>query len=205
MKRLLSILALAATGVIACAQGTTEAILGYTNSISSVVSSTAGWSFQPTATITVMNLGCFARVFDENPSAASIQVTLWDAGGALLRSGLITPGSTLVNNSRYESITPVALTAGAVYLLGVYSGGSLGLAVAGAAAGGTVSSSPEVQWRGMAVASSGGGFPPETTLSSLFVGPNFQYIRGGVPEPSSGLLLGIGAALFCARLGKRRG
>jgi hypothetical protein len=59
MKFMLSLAALTAT-CTALAQGTSEAILSYTDSISGFVSATAGWTFQATNSLAVTELGCFA-------------------------------------------------------------------------------------------------------------------------------------------------
>ena len=82
MKFLLSLAALAVT-CTALAQGTSEAILGYADSISGYADTTVGWTFQTTNAFTVTDLGCFAKVFSDNPTVTSVQVGLWDDSGAL--------------------------------------------------------------------------------------------------------------------------
>jgi hypothetical protein len=177
MKFLLSLAALAAT-CTAFAQGTSEAILGYTDNISGFFDTTTGWTFQTTKALTVTELGCFAKVFDDNPAVTAIQVGLWDHNGSLLASNSISPGSILFDQTRYESITPVSLDSGQTYHLGVYySGGSIGLDAAGPSTGGTVSASPEIQLDGTALSTSGFAFPAEDagTAGSIYAGPNFQF------------------------------
>jgi hypothetical protein len=177
MKLLLSITALAVT-CTGLAQGTSEAILGYTDNLSAFVGTTVGWTFQTAKPLTVAELGCFAKVFDDNPTVTAIQVGLWNHSGSLLVSNSITPGSPLFDQTRYESITPVALEPGQTYHLGVYySEGSIGLDVAGAAASGLLSVSPEIQVGGAAVASFGFAYPPEVadTSGSIYAGPNFRF------------------------------
>jgi hypothetical protein len=119
MKFLLSLAVFAASWP-AFAQGTSEAILGYSNSISGFVSTTAGWTFQSTNTLTATSLGCFANVFANNPAVTNIEVGLWAPDGSLLASNSVTPSSTLLNQTRYESITPVTLNSGQIYHLGVF-------------------------------------------------------------------------------------
>lgn len=209
MKILLSLAALAVT-CTGLAQGTFEAITGYSDSISSFGNTgTAGWTFQTTTPVTVTELGCFDRVFVENPSVASIQVGLWNnSGGLPIASDSISFSSPLTGQTRYESISPVLLFPGETYHIGIYySGGGLGLGVAGAAADGSISSSAAIQIRGTALGNPNAGFAfPAEQLGpdgSLYVGPNFLY-AGGVPEPSSWLLLGLGGLLVAARRGKQR-
>lgn len=178
MKLLFSIAALAVTWS-APAQGTLEAVLGYTNNFSAYVNTTVGWTFQATRTFTVTELGCFDKVFNDNPTVTSIQVGLWDNSGSLLASNVVTAGSGLFNLTRYESVTPVALAPGQSYHLGVYyPDGFISLDVAGAMAGGTVSTSADVQLSATAQAGGGFAFPVEQagTEGSIYAGPNFQFL-----------------------------
>ena len=177
MKFLLAITALAAT-CTGFAQQDSEAILDYTASISAYVDTTAGWTFQTTNALTVTELGCFAKVFVDNPAVSAIQVGLWDYNGTLLASNSITPGSILFDQTRYESVTPVSLDLGQTYHLGVYySGGSIGLDAAVAALGDSVSTSVEIQLGALAVANAGFASPQEVegTPNSIYAGPNFRF------------------------------
>jgi hypothetical protein len=209
MRFLLSLAVLAAT-CTAYAQGDSEAIQGYTNSASANVNGiTAGWTFQPNIALIVTNLGCFAKVFDDNGAVTAIQVGLWAPNGSLLASNSITPGSLLFDQSRYESITPVLLDPGQTYHAGIfYVGGNLGLDVASSTLGGVVFASPDI--RSLTVASSSGGFsspqPQPGTPIGGYLGPNFRYqtAAGGVPEPSSWLLLSLGGMLLAALRRNRR-
>jgi hypothetical protein len=174
---LLWIAALAATGT-GFAQPASEAILGYTASVSAYVDTTVGWTFQTTNTLTVTELGCFAKVFDDNPAVSAIQVGLWDHNGSLLASNSITPGSSLFDQTRYESITSVSLDPGQTYHLGAYYlGGSIGLDAAVEALGDYVSAAAEVRLGALAVASTGFASPEEVegTPGSIYAGPNFRF------------------------------
>src|SRR5664279_2281405 len=120
MKFLLSLAALAVT-CTGLAQGTSEAIVNYSDSISSFgIGSTAGWTFQTTTPVNATALGCFARVFIDNPTINSIEVGLWNNSGALLASNSITPSSQVTGQSLYQSITPVLLNPGETFHIGAY-------------------------------------------------------------------------------------
>src|ERR1017187_787890 len=93
MKLLLSIAVLAAAGS-AWAQGTFEAISDYTQDAVAPVNGTAGWTFEPTADLTVTDLGCFANVFSKNLNLTTVEVGLWAPGGLLLASTFISPGNS---------------------------------------------------------------------------------------------------------------
>ena len=204
MKKLLSLAVLAATWT-ACAQGTFEAIQSYVYEVSGSVTATAGWTFQTTTPLSATSLGCFADVFVNNTTVNAIQVGLWAPDGSLLASNTVTPSSTLFDQTRYVSITPVLLNPGQLYHVGIfYGGGTLGLDIPGSSIGGSVSNSPAIQVGALALSSSGFSFPAEQsgTGGSIYGGPNFRYQKG-VPEPSSWLLLGLGGALLAARLRTR--
>lgn len=204
MRTLLSVLVVAAA-LSARAQGTSEAILGYSNTLSAFSRGTAGWTFQTKADITVTEIGCFAYVFNDNPGVTGIQVGLWDQLGTLLASNLVTTSSVLFEQTRYESVIPVLLSPGTIYTVGISSlSGNIGLNIAGTAAEGTISSSPSLTLRGTASVLTPFTFPPEVagTLGSIYAGPNFRF-QGGVPEPSTLGLCGLGALLLVGRRFRR--
>jgi hypothetical protein len=184
MKFLLSLAALAAT-CTCLAQESSEAILSYANSINGYVDTTVGWTFHTTNTFGVTDLGCFAKVFEDYPGVVtSVQVGFWDDSGVLLASNSITPASMLFDQTRYESITPVLLDPGTYHLGVYYSGGGIGLDVAGPSTGGSVSASPAIQVDGIAFATNGGfAYPPAEpgTDGSIYAGPNFRFLL----EPTS--------------------
>lgn len=177
MKYLLSLAVLAAT-FTGLAQAPSEAILGFGTSGVIGYGGTLGWTFESTNAFAVTQLGCFAKVFEDNPGVTSVQVGLWNHSGLLLASNSITPSSSLFDQTRYESITPVALASGQVYHLGVsYPGGSLGLDVAGPTVGGSVTVAPAIQVDAVAFATNGFAFPVALagTAGSIVVGPNFRF------------------------------
>ncbi len=203
MRFLLSIVALAVgwTGT-ARAQGTSEAIVAYTNAFAGLFSVTVGWTFQPTTFITVTELGCFTNFFANNPTATQIRVGLWAYSGSVLASNVVTSTSAVFDASRFESITPVALDPGTTYNIGVFFGGgtfSLATVSPGANPNSFATTSPELTLIGAARGSGGFGFPAAepNTPGAAYLGPNFRY-QGRVPEPSSWLLLSLGGVLLAA-------
>ena len=199
MKILPLIAALAMT-CNAWAQGTSEAIPDYTQSAIAPVSSTAGWTFETTTNLLVLDLGCFTNVFLGNPSLTDVEVGLWAPDRSLLASTIISQNtSTAFDHALYGAITPVLLSPGQIYHIGVFAlpSGNLFL---DAAIAGDFSSTPDISVRGTALAVAGFAFPVETQPpdGAIYAGPNFRY-REGVPEPSSALLLCLGGWLLLAR------
>ncbi len=94
----------------------------------------AGWTFQPVTNISVTSLGCFDELFSDNDG--SIEVGLWAPDGTLLASNVISSNSPLVNQSRYEPITPVTLRASLTYTIAAYSTNGLLILLAEAPADG---------------------------------------------------------------------
>ena len=186
MKFLLSLAALTVT-CNALAQRTSEAILSYADSISGYADTTVGWTFQTTNSFTVTDLGCFAKVFSDNPAITSVQVGLWDDSGLLLASNSITPSSMLFDETRYQPITQARFDPG-TYHLGVYPfGGGISLDVAGPSTGGSVSAFPGFVVTGVAIATNGGfAFPPTVpgTGGSIQAGPNFQFLHQSQNQPT---------------------
>jgi hypothetical protein len=178
MKLLFSIVALSVTIVAVVAQSGSEGVQGYSDNWSAVIDTTAGWTFQPSKTVTITALGCFAKIFDDNPNVTLIQVGLWNDSGSQMLSNAVSPRSPLRNQSRYEPVTEVTLTPGQIYHLGAYyPGGSVGFDLAGALVGGTVTTSAEIGLRATALAVAGFAFPDEQagTSGSIYAGPNFLF------------------------------
>jgi len=197
MKILLQIAALALV-LTANAQGTSEAVLNFSGSIVGNSPHTVGWTFQTTGNISVTDLGVFNYIVT---SQTNIQVGLWDSSNNLLASNTITPASTLTNQTRYASITPVLCIPGVVYHIGAFAPNVLSIQfdVVTPDLGGSVTLSPELQLRGSAE-SVGASFSSPAEIAadgSIFLAPNFQYTPVA-PEPSGFALLCLGGLVFTA-------
>ncbi len=204
MRYLLSSVALAIAWT-AGAQGTSEGIAGHFNSSPAVtfINGTAGWTFQPTDFIRVTDLGCFNDVFRKNSSLAAIQVGLWTSAGSLLSSNLVTRPGDLTSENSFVPVSGVDLTAGEVYHIGAYSSLiDLSVEVCGGGAGGSVTMGTNLLLRAAAQNTDPSGlrFPAELGAAgnAAYLYPNFRY-EGRIPEPASGLLLGLAALILAAR------
>ena len=82
---------------------------------------TFGFEFTANSQIMVDQLGVFDSAQDG--LAEGHFVGLWDAGGTMLADVIVSSGTVapLIGLYRYASITPVMLSAGAHYFVGVYS------------------------------------------------------------------------------------
>lgn len=183
-----SLNAIAAVLLMACTGAhADEAMLSYsvTDGGYGVV---AGWTFQPVTNISVTSLGCFDYLFaDQDP----IEIGLWASDGTLLSSNVVSSSSPLVNQSRYEPITPVTLRATLTYYIAAYStNGLLILDAEAPASGGFATMSPGIQL-GTAAFSTNGFFSGLVFPYELEGGPgaaaltaNFQYTA---PPPIHGV------------------
>lgn len=184
-------------------QAASEGIAGYVASDGGYAFGTAGWTFQPLAPISVTSLGCFDYILNAN-SQSPMSVGLWASNGSLLASNSVTATSPLVNQSRYEPIAPVALTAGLTYHIGAYypSNGVTVLLAAAPGNGGSVTTSFPIQFGGAVQEPSGFGFPTlvQGGAGAALLVPNFQFVA--VPEPTLLALGTLGLVILASR--KRR-
>ncbi|HTR41993.1 MAG TPA: DUF4082 domain-containing protein [Pseudomonadales bacterium] len=202
-KTVLGLMVLAAT---TAAHAQMEAMPGYNvtpnpayTPVMSSINGPVGWTFQPTTEISVTALGIF------NNLPANLEVGLWNASGTLLASSTIKAGAVAIDQSLYESITPVDLTAGQTYYLAAYSPSgafsALALSPNITPADGNAIMSPDIQLGTAAYANNGVfEFPgvTESVPDSAIIAPNFEYAPV-VPEPSTLYLLGAGSLALLIR------
>jgi hypothetical protein len=176
------------------ARAASEALLSYQNSNFGFISGTAGFTFQPQVSVSITSLGCFNDVVT---SQGPISVGLWASDGSLLASASVTTTNVLLNQSRYEPITPLPLSIGATYYIGAFApSGTISGNFVAPQAGGSAITAPEIQLGLMASATNSiFEFPANTegVPGGGFMGPNFQF--SSIPEPSSQLLVSVGSAV----------
>lgn len=200
MKALHLILSAAFVGASSC--GATEAMLNFQSSLGGIATGTAGWTFSLTANISVTSLGVLDYIYT-TASQSPVTVGLWDQNGALLTSTFVSSNSFLLNQTRYESVTPVNLSSGLFYFIGAYApGGTIVLAAESPNNHddpGWATTSPEIQLGHAGLDEGVFGGSPTTDAGggpgSAFLAPNFQFVDA-VPEPSAGALFVLGAALL---------
>jgi hypothetical protein len=201
MKRLLQIAGLALAVCTAKAQGTyQEAITDFSGASSTSYPGTIGWTFQTTANIELVSLGCFNYLF---PDYGAISVGFWKGDGTLLASNTVTSSTAPSGLARYESIAPISLVSGQTYYIGAYYPGGLNLQVASFASSATVTSATEIQAGLIVKTASGFGFPGVAEGPGAALGPTFQFSRN-VPEPSAVALLCLGGLGLAAWRVRRR-
>jgi hypothetical protein len=180
------------------AQGTFEAIFDYVpGQTVGTIFGTGGWTFSPTSTITLTDLGCTTNAVADN-GPTEVDVGLWNSSGQLLGSAVIRGTNAPVNQTFYQSVTPVVLVAGQTYHLGAYSPtGSILLNILQNGNGLTMASQVQL---GIAVTADGSFAWPNTAQSPngwMFLGPTFRYLN--IPEPSVMALLTLGGVTFLLR------
>jgi hypothetical protein len=149
----------------------------------------AGFAFSPTTSMAVTALGFGGSDLANYP----YQVSLYNASGTQLATAQITTGSPFVNQTYYQGISAVDLTAGAIYYLGAVqvgdpSGNFWVGNVVGDGIGGTFTVNPDINYLN-GVADFVSGIPTVQDPNVFFVDENFQFTP--VPEPS---VLCLGAA-----------
>jgi hypothetical protein len=165
-------------------------VVGYANN-------GAGFAFSPNVPIAVTALGFGGSDLTSNP----YQVTLYNSSGTQLATAHVTTGSPFSNQTYYQGISAVNLTAGATYYLQATEAGNTNSVwvgnVVGVDASGTFSVNSDISYLNSAV-NFISGIP--TVLNSpgdFFVDENFQFTV--VPEPGVLGFLALGGFFFGRR------
>ena len=175
------------------AQGTFEAVTGFSPGSIAPYADTGGWTFQPRASIIVTDLGCLAFVVDDY---TTVRVGIWSEGGTELASEYVVR-TNRIGQSYYSSITPIFLNGGETYRIGAnYPLDLISFNLVGQESDGldgSVTLSSLVQLGGYASGTNGFGFPNADTgpNGSMYLGPNFRYQN--VPEPAAVAVALLGA------------
>jgi hypothetical protein len=193
MKHLLSILGTLALLYTANAQGTFEAITGYSagSAVNVFVPGTGGWTFQPQVDMTVTKLGALDLLLSQD----TMDIGIWTDDGTELGFASITATDPSSTQPQYASITPISLSAGQTYRIGAFgdSGVGLGMSVVYPApsTNGSVSLSADLKLGSYVYAPDNSfAFPGILgTSGAMLLGATFLYTKD-VPEPSF-------VALFC--------
>jgi hypothetical protein len=165
---------------------------------------TIGFQFNVNTSISVTGLG----VFDDgqNGLSDSYPIAIFDFAGVSVVSTTVNSGTTdsLINQFRYSSVAPFALSPGVYYIGALYLTGNDPLLFPGEVT--NFSTSPEITFNANAFAIGGTLSAPFDILdtSPAYFGPNFTYTSSVIPEPSGvialGCLFGGGLMLRCRRV-----
>lgn len=202
LKPLLAVLILAAAFLGLNARASNEAIPFYaidSNAPVNFFTNGVGFEFVPDQNITVNSLGYNGLDLANSPYL----VSLYNGSGNLLASTVITTGSTLFNQTLYNSIGGVNLLAGTTNYIGAaeLTGNDWIGNTVGAAGNGTFTVNPDINYI-TGVSDFIGGLPQADQGDNFHVDENFQFTV--VPEPT---VLGQGALglllLFARRFWRR--
>ena len=153
---------------------------------------TVGWRFSVDRSIIVTHLGFWDG---EQDMTLDHPVGIWDAAGTLLGSNIVSPGSPLTGQFRYEEVGPIVLPAGTYNLGAFYSasnpttdGYMTGATNIVMAPGFTMLNT----LRDPDGAQTGLVFPSVTSAAGGRFGPNILFTE--VPEPTTAAaVFGLGA------------
>ncbi len=185
-----------------------EAVPGFTlGGVVGYAANGAGFAFSPNVNIGVTALG-YASYAGSDITSEPCQVSLFDSGGNLLASQTITTGGTFYNQTFYDAISTIQLTAGQTYYLGAVgldNGQNLWLGSAvGSGVGGSFSVNSDISYLyGVNGFMPPGGLPGNSQGDSYLIGANMMFTTAPTPEPSTLCLLG-GGLWACGLIAARR-
>jgi len=156
---------------------------------------TCGIRFQVTNDLILDALGGFETAF-----TTSGTVGIWNAGGTLLRSAVITTADSLQAGYYYEAVAPLLLTGGGVYTIGIWTNDDFGTD----ATPSPINVNGNLSIQTGVFSPFGGGFAFPTIIDSrAFAGANFLS-SAAVPEPGTLSLIGLGLISVARRTLRRR-
>lgn len=168
---------------------------------------TLGSQFTANSNVLVTALG----IFDDSQDGLvdRYEVGLFDSIGNLLTSTIVPNGTagTLINQFRYASITPFALSAGQTYEIGaLYLDGNDGLIGPGFGGPTNFGTDPAITFNTSTYTSGNTLSAPLNSVGGAgYFGPNFIVSSTAVPEPGSvAMLIGMGATGAGVFLRRRR-
>jgi hypothetical protein len=179
--------------------GTTTASLYTSGGTLGNFGNATGWYFTPNTSVIVDQLG----VYDHGAAglASSHDVGIFTASGAPVTSATVPAGlsGTLIDGSRFVSVTPVTLNAGSqYYILG--NNWQTDQFVFGT---GAVVYAPQIVWNGFGDGNSNNINDGATNFGGVpgNLGPNFRF---AIPEPSTALLAGGVVAIGALKRSRRQ-
>ncbi len=208
-KKLTSLAAIAAAILSAPIQGQASTAFTIDNATGQILANppfTLGFSFTANSAITVTGLGLFDG--SQDGLVDSYEIGLFDSGGTLLASTTIQSGtaSSLLDQFRYESITPTVLAPGDYSIGALFLTSSDELIFPGTAV--NFATAPEITFLNASFAAGGTLAAPSIAGGSssdpAYFGPNFTFrSSSSVPDAGSSALL-VGLALGGLALVRQR-
>ncbi len=203
--RLLALATLLAGLAVSRGQGT-SVFEGVTNvAAGSIIGggNVAAWTFQTTEAIEVTGLGVLSSYIG---TYTTMYVALWNMAGQQLASATIVQGTNIINGTYYSSITPIGLSSGIPYAIGMATStntpGNMGLSFV-LPGDGYAYTSPYIQL-GHLLVGTGSSFVLPGGQPNDVIGPNGSMVPGAnflyrnIPEPGAFGLLGGGLALWAS-------
>ena len=161
-----------------------EAITSYTpGHLVGFASGGAGYSFMPKTSIEITALGMGGDVTN-----SPYQLGLYNASGGLLATAVVNSTDSQYNQSYYQSITPIVLSAFStnyIQAIGLDNGNIWVGSIVGVDGGGSFAVNSDLNYIAGA-ANFVGGIPSTQNAGDLFAGANFEFTS--VPEPSASCL-----------------
>lgn len=187
------------------AMGQQEAISWVRGGGYGYITNGAGFAFSPVTSIAVTALG-FGGV-DQYGSGTDLsnypyRVTLYNSSGTTLATAEITIGSAFHNQTYYQTVSPVELTAGSTYYLGAAEvggpGGNLWVGTLAGTEGGGFFVDGDIHYLyGEADFAPPGNIPLGQEVNAYPIGANFEF--SPVPEPSFLCLSAVGVLVLFLR------